>query len=232
MDPILKDKSVLVTGATGGLGRAVAQAFVSAGARLYGAARKWKVEDVPSGGFTTIQADVTRAEDCRAALTRIVSETRRIDAVVHLVGGFSGGKRIEETGDDLWDNMMNLNLRSAFVLFREALPPMRSAGHGRLIAVGSRAGVDPAPSIAAYGVSKAALHALIRHIAAETKDTGVTANAVLPSVIDTDANRAAMPQADFSKWVTPASIAALLVWLVSDQSRDVSGALIPVYGGA
>ena len=232
MDPILQEKSVLITGATGGLGRGVTQAFVAAGAKVYGAARKWKPDEISPGAFTAIEADVTKAEDCRAAVTRIVTETKRLDAVVHLVGGFAGGKQVEETDDATWDHMMNLNVRSAFLLFREALPIMRNAGSGRIIAIGSRAGMDTAASMAAYGVSKAALHALVRNVAAETKGTGITANAVMPSIINTEINRAVMPKADFSKWVAPASIAGLLVWLASDGSADLSGALIPVYGGA
>jgi NAD(P)-dependent dehydrogenase (short-subunit alcohol dehydrogenase family) len=128
--------------------------------------------------------------------------------------------------------MLGLNLRSAYTIFRAVLPGMVKAGKGRMVAVGARAAIEPIANFAAYSVSKAALVALVKTVALEVKDSGITANAVLPSVIDTPANRAAMPAADASKWVTPESIAGLLVWLVSDAARDVNGAAIPIYGRA
>jgi NAD(P)-dependent dehydrogenase (short-subunit alcohol dehydrogenase family) len=128
--------------------------------------------------------------------------------------------------------MLGLNLRSAYMIFRAVLPGMLKAGKGRIVAVGARAAIEPIANFAAYSVSKAALVALVKTVALEVKDSGITANAVLPSVIDTPANRAAMPAADASKWVTPESIASLLVWLASDVARDVNGAAIPIYGQA
>lgn len=155
-----------------------------------------------------------------------------IDALVHLVGGFSGGSPIAETSDETWDLMMNVNVRGAFLAMRAVLKPMMEAKRGRIVAVGSRAAVEASPNFAAYAISKAALVALVKNVAAETKDSGITANAVLPSTIDTPANRKAMPKADFSKWVAPESIAKLLLWLVSEDAADVSGAVIPIYGRA
>jgi NAD(P)-dependent dehydrogenase (short-subunit alcohol dehydrogenase family) len=128
--------------------------------------------------------------------------------------------------------MINLNLRCAVEMFRAVLPGMRSRKRGRILAIGSRAGVDPAPHIAAYGASKAALIHVVRSLAVEVKDDSIAANIVLPSTIDTAANRAASPKADFSAWVAPAAIASLLVWLASDQAGAVSGAAIPIYGKA
>ena len=120
----------------------------------------------------------------------------------------------------------------AFFVFRAGLAHMVSTGKGRIIAIGSRAGVDQGPNLSAYNVSKAGMHALVRTAAAEVKDSAITVNAVLPSTIDTAVNRAAMPAADFSKWVTPESITASLRWLASDASKDVNGALIQIYGRA
>jgi NAD(P)-dependent dehydrogenase (short-subunit alcohol dehydrogenase family) len=117
-------------------------------------------------------------------------------------------------------------------MFRAVLPRMLAAKRGRILAVGSRAGVEPMPNFAAYSVSKAALIALVRTVAQEVKDTDITANIVLPSTIDTPANRAAMPKADPTKWVSPESIADLLVWLASDKAANVNGAVIPIYGKA
>jgi NAD(P)-dependent dehydrogenase (short-subunit alcohol dehydrogenase family) len=152
--------------------------------------------------------------------------------LVHLVGGFAGGAGVAETSDETWDKMMNINLRTAFCCIRAALKPMQAAGRGRIVAVGTRMAVEPSPNFAAYAVSKAALVALVKNVAAEGQKFGVTANVILPSTIDTPANRAAMPKADFSRWVKPESIAKLLVFLASDAAADTSGAVIPIYGRA
>jgi NAD(P)-dependent dehydrogenase (short-subunit alcohol dehydrogenase family) len=123
-------------------------------------------------------------------------------------------------------------LRAAFLTVRAALPKMLENGYGRIVAVGSRAGLDVSPGSSAYAVSKAGLNALIRTVAEENKERGVTANVVLPSIIDTPVNRSAMPEADFSRWVTPQSLAQPIVWLASEQAADVTGVLLPVYGRA
>ena len=153
-----------------------------------------------------------------------------VDALVHLVGGFSGGSPLTETSDQTWDGMMNLNLRTAFCAMRAVLRPMTAAGKGRIVAIGSRAAAEPSPNFTAYAVSKAALVALVRIVAAEGKKSGITANIVLTSTIDTPQNRKAMPEADFSKWVTPQSIANWIVWLASGAAADTNGAVIPIYG--
>jgi NAD(P)-dependent dehydrogenase (short-subunit alcohol dehydrogenase family) len=155
-----------------------------------------------------------------------------IEALVHILGGFGGGQPIAETSDKTWDGMMTLNLRAAFCAMRAALKPMTAAKYGRIVAVGSRASVEALPKFAAYSVSKAGLVALVKNVAAEGKDLGITANVVLPSTIDTPANRQAMPKSDFSRWVQPSSIAKTLVYLASKEAGDVSGAVIPIYGRA
>jgi NAD(P)-dependent dehydrogenase (short-subunit alcohol dehydrogenase family) len=126
--------------------------------------------------------------------------------------------------------MFDLNLNSAFHMLRAVIPHMRKAGAGRIIAIGSRAAENPGPTVGAYSASKAALVSLVRTVALENKDVGITANTILPGTIDTPANRKAMPGADTSGWVQPASIASLIVWLVGDAGKDVTGAAIPVYG--
>jgi NAD(P)-dependent dehydrogenase (short-subunit alcohol dehydrogenase family) len=155
-----------------------------------------------------------------------------IEALVHILGGFGGGQPVAETSDKTWDGMMTLNLRAAFCAMRAVLKPMTAAKYGRIVAVGSRAAVEATPNFAAYSVSKAGLVALVKNVAAEGKDLGITANVVLPSTIDTPANRQAMPTADFSRWVQPESIAKTLKWLASREAGDVSGAVIPIYGRA
>ena len=219
--------ATLITGANGGLGRAVVEAFLAAGATVYGVDLAWK-QPHTNPRFHPIEADLLKAGECE----RVVQLASPLDALVHLVGAFAGGKPVAETGDATWDRMIDLNLRGAVRIFRAALPEMLKAGRGRILAIGSRAAVEPMANFAAYSVSKAALVALVQTVALETKDSGVTVNAVLPSVIDTPPNRAAMPSADFSKWVAPESIAKLLVWLASEEARDVNGASIPIYGRA
>jgi NAD(P)-dependent dehydrogenase (short-subunit alcohol dehydrogenase family) len=219
--------SVLITGAGGGLGTAVAREFVSTGATVIGVERQWR-DSMP---FLTINADLTSAEGCNEMISKAL-EHGPIDALIHLVGGFGGGAPLSETSDAAWDSMININLRAAFLVIRAALKPMTLTKRGKIVAIGSRAAVEPMPNFVPYAVAKAGLVALIQNVAAECKDLGITANAVLPSIIDTPANRKAMPQSDFSKWVTPESIAKLLVWLASENSADVSGAVIPIYGRA
>lgn len=219
--------AVIITGAGGGLGTAVCRAFLDRGAQVVGVEKSWR----ETMRFPTVSADLTTADGCAAMVAEALKHGP-IDALVHLVGGFSGGSPIAETTEQTWDLMMNVNARLAFLVMRAALKPMIEAKRGRIVAVGSRAAVEASPNLAAYAVSKAALVALIKNVAAETKDQGITANAVLPSTIDTAANRKAMPHADFSTWVAPQAIAKLIVWLASGEAADVSGAVIPIYGRA
>jgi len=216
---------VLVTGATGGLGPAVVRAFLGTGAAaVFGVARSWDGRTVPEGLFHPVEADLTTVEGCRAVAAR----ARPLDVLVHVMGGFSGGDPVGATSDAVFDRMIDLNLRSAFYLFREVLPEMLEAGRGRIIAVGSRVGEEPAANLSAYAASKAGLHALVKTVALEVSGSGVTVNAVLPGVIDTPANRKAMPRADNSKWVKPEAIAEAVIWLASGMASAVNGALIPV----
>lgn len=220
----------LITGASGGLGQAVTEAFLRAGYRVAGAARAWKRERLPPGEFFPVEADLTSAADCEAAVSAVLDRWRRLDAAVHLMGGFAADGPAQATSEETWDRMMNTNAKAAFLFFRAALKPMIEARAGRLLAVGARAGAQPAAGLSAYSASKAALHALVAAIAEEVRHSGITANAILPSTIDTPANRAAMPQADFSRWIPPASLAALLLYLASEQAGSINGALIPIYG--
>jgi NAD(P)-dependent dehydrogenase (short-subunit alcohol dehydrogenase family) len=222
---------VLVTGASGGLGAPLVADLLAHGFIVAGAARSLKT--LPKrDGFFPIEADLLRPEGPREAVERTLAATGRIDALVHALGGFAGGENVEKTDDATWQRMMDLNLGAAFRVFREVLPQFRQRGHGRLVAIGSRAAVEPQPTLSAYSVSKAGLVALVRTIALEVAGTDVTANVVLPSTIDTPSNRASDPRADTSGWVTPTSIASLVRWLISDDAKDVNGAVVPIYGGA
>jgi NAD(P)-dependent dehydrogenase (short-subunit alcohol dehydrogenase family) len=222
----------VVTGATGGLGRAVVRAFMAEGAVVFGTLEP-SVSDPFSGpAFTAVTADLLTSEGAEAAVRAVLGASGRIDVLIHLVGGFAGGQPVAETDDQTWRRMFDLNFHSGLYTIRAALPHMLKAGKGRIVAIGTRTAVEPAANLSAYGVSKAALVALVRTVAAEVRHSGVTANVVLPSVIDTPANRAGNPGADFSKWVKPESIADLLVFLASDAAADVNGAVIPIYGRA
>ncbi len=160
----------------------------------------------------------------------VLTRFAKVDIVVHTVGGFAGGPSVADTDDATFQRMLDLNLNSTFHLLRAVLPSMRKTGGGRIVAIGSRAALEPGAGVGAYGASKAAMVSLMRTVALENKDRGITANVILPGTMDTPANRQAMPTADLSKWVQPANIASLILWLVGDAGRDVNGAAIPVYG--
>lgn len=219
----------MVTGASGGLGGAVVETFLTAGATVAAVARSISPRQ-DADRFVAISADLTTAPGAQAAVDETLQKARGLDVLVHVMGGFAGGQPVHATDDGTWDRMMNLNLRAAFLVARAVLPHMLHSRYGRIVAVGSRVGVESAAGLSAYGVSKAGLNALIKTIAIETREHGVTANVVMPSTIDTPGNRKAMPGADFSQWVTPEKIAQQILWLCSEAASDTSGALIPVYG--
>jgi NAD(P)-dependent dehydrogenase (short-subunit alcohol dehydrogenase family) len=226
----LNDKVVLITGAKGGLGTFVTQAFLDAGATVVGASRSIAAADFPHSSFFAMPAELSSAESTEKLSSEVVDRFQKIDALVHLVGGFAGGKSVAETDDATLARMFELNFRSAFHIVKAVIPQMRRQRAGRILAVGSRAAVEPGPMTGAYNASKAALVTLIRTIASENQDVCISANVVLPGTMDTPANRAANPQADFSKWVQPSQVAAMLVHLASDAAAQVNGAVIPLYG--
>jgi NAD(P)-dependent dehydrogenase (short-subunit alcohol dehydrogenase family) len=226
----MKGKVVLVTGADGGLGVHVTQAFLDTAATVIGSSRKIQQSDFNHPNFVAIPAEISTREGAKVLVDQVVARFGKLDILVHTVGGFAGGQSIVETDDVTFQRMLDLNLNSVFHILRAAVPALRQTGNGRVIAIGSRAAVDPGPSVGAYSASKAAMVSLIRTAALENKDAGLTANVILPGTMDTPANRQAMPGADFAKWVRPATVASLIVWLARDAGRDVNGAVIPVYG--
>src|SRR5882762_9253543 len=226
----MNNKVVLITGAKGGLGSFVTQRFLATGATVVGTSRSISQMDFPEANFVALPVDFTKAGAVRAAVESIVSRFGRLDVLVHAVGGFAGGQTVAETDDATWERMRDLNLTSAFYVLQAAIPHLRKSGKGRIIAIGSLAAVEPHAGLGAYVTYKAALTTLVRTVALENKDAGLTANVILPGTMDTPANRKAMPNADFSKWVRPAAVASLITWLVGDAGKDVDGAVIPVYG--
>ena len=226
----LEGKVALVTGARGGLGTWVTESFLKAGAAVAGVSRTIRQSDFPHPAFVAIEADLSSGESARRIAGEVVDRFGRIDILAHVMGGFAGGMPVAETGDPMLEKMLGLNLWSAFHMARAVIPYMRRQGGGRIVAIGSRAAVEPQALVGVYGVSKAALVSLMGTIAVENKDAGITANVILSGTMDTPANRAADPSADFSRWVPPARIAGLILWLASDAASHVSGARIPVYG--
>ena len=225
----MKGKVVLVTGASGGLGTYVTQAFLEAGATAIGTSRKMQQSDFTSAGFTAIPGEISSRAGAQTIVDSVVARFGRLDVLAHTVGGFAGGQSVTDTDDATFQRMLDLNLNSVFHILRATIPVLRKSS-GRIIAIGSRAAVEPGPGVGAYSASKAAMLSLIKTVAAENRDAGVTANVVLPGTMDTPANRMAMPDADFARWVQPANVASLVVWLASDAGKEITGAAIPVYG--
>jgi NAD(P)-dependent dehydrogenase (short-subunit alcohol dehydrogenase family) len=227
---ILNPSCVVITGANGGLGTHVTKAFLETGASVVGISPSITPSDFSHSSFMALPGKLSSGEATRSLLERATQKMGRIDVLVHLVGGFAGGTGVEATDDATFERMVEVNFRSAFYVIRAALLQMRAQRAGSILAVSSRAALDPAPMAAAYGAAKAALVSLVRTVAKENADYGITANVIVPGTMDTPANRTAMSGADFSKWVPPSQVAALLVHLASPQATSVSGAAIPVYG--
>jgi len=223
-------RTALVTGATGGLGTHVTQALLDAGFAVVGLAPKVHPDDFDHPHFTALPATLDSLTAAKQAVETILAHFGKIDVLAHLVGGFAGGQSVADTDDATFQRTLDMNLNSSFHILRAVLPPMRQAGSGRIIAIGSRAAESPGAMVGAYSASKAALVSLIRTVAIENKDLGITANVILPGTMDTPVNRKGMPGADTSQWVQPASVASLIVWLAGDGGKDVTGAAIPVYG--
>jgi NAD(P)-dependent dehydrogenase (short-subunit alcohol dehydrogenase family) len=228
---------VLVAGGTGGLGRAVSLAFLEEGAKVvvtfrvqeeFDALRR--VAGATGEGLEGQLADVTDEAAVRQLIENIVRKHGRLDALVNTVGGYAGGAKLWELETKVFDQMMALNLRSGYALSRAAVRAMLKKGRGAIVNVSAKAAFDHAAGAAAYAASKSAAVALLDSLAADLKGTGVRANTILPSIIDTETNRKAMPNADFAKWPKPQDIARVILFLCSDDARVIQGAAIPVYG--
>ncbi len=230
----MADRSVLVTGGTGGLGGAVTAAFAEAGWRVVVPSRESTPAAEPAAGdVVRVVADLTDPEGARRAVRLAAGAADApLRAVVNLVGGYAAGGRVHETPVDELDRMLTLNLRPTWLVTGAALPHLVAAGGGAVVCVSSRAAVAPFTGAAAYATAKAAVLAFANAVAVEYKASGVRCNTVLPSIVDTPANRAAQPDADHSRWVSPAEIAPVVHFLASPESAPTSGASIPVDGRA
>jgi NAD(P)-dependent dehydrogenase (short-subunit alcohol dehydrogenase family) len=226
----MADRTVLITGGTGGLGGAVTAAFVAAGWRAVVPVRK----DPPAGDEAVyLTADLGDPAAVQAAVSTAVSDPAApLRAVVNLVGGYASSGLVHETPIEDFERMLALNLRPTYLVTQAALPHLVEAGGGAVVCVSSRAAVSPFPGAVGYVTAKAAVLAFSNAVAVEYKAKGVRCNTVLPSVIDTPANRAGQPDADTSRWVRPDEIATVILFLAGTESAPTSGAAIPVYGRA
>ena len=230
-------KVVLVAGGTGGLGRAVSLAFLEEGATVLVTYRKQEELDALKKAAGAIgsrleghSVDATDEAAARQLIERIAAQYGRLDALVNAVGGYTGGLKFWEMETRVFDQMLALNLRSGYALSRAAVPVMLKQGRGAIVNVAAKAALDHPAGAAAYAASKAAAVAMMDSLAGDLKGTGVRVNSILPSIIDTEANRQAMPKANFSKWPKPEEIARVVLFLCSDDARVIHGAAVPVYG--
>jgi NAD(P)-dependent dehydrogenase (short-subunit alcohol dehydrogenase family) len=229
------DRSALVTGGTGGLGAAVVARLLDDGWRVV---VPWVAErELERVGrrerLELVEADLFEADAVAGAVALAAgNEGAPLRAVVNLVGGFAQGARVAEAPIEQFEAQLRLNLRPTYLVTQAALPHLVAAGGGGIVCVGTRAALQPFPGAAGYVTAKAGVIAFTQAVAVEYRDEGVRCNALLPSVIDTPANRAAMPNADWTKWVAPAQLAATIAFLASDAGAATSGAAIPVYGRA
>jgi NAD(P)-dependent dehydrogenase (short-subunit alcohol dehydrogenase family) len=220
-------RTVVVTGGHGVLGRAVVEAAVSQGLNV-ALIDHAQGETPPEGAFEVAGVDLTDADAAGEALQSVADHFGGIDALLNIAGGF-----VWQTVDDdkpAWDRMFALNLTTALNASRAALPWLKGSAEGRIVNVGAAGALKAAAGMGAYGASKSAVHRLTEALAEELKSTSVTVNAVLPSILDTPQNRKDMPDADPAKWVAPADLAAVILFVASPQSRAITGALLPVTG--
>ena len=227
----MKDKVVFITGANGGLGTSVTNAFLRRGAHVIGASLRIKVADFPQPNFEAMTLDFSKLEEIKRGVAEIVGRYGRLDVLVHVLGGFAGGPPVAETTDEMWEQMQKINLTAAFQVFRETIPHLRKSSSGRLIAIGSLTAAQAHANLGAYVTFKAALAMLVQTVALENADAGLTANVILPGTMDTPANRKSMPGADFSKWAKTDDVADLVLSLAEEHARHLTGLAIPIEGG-
>jgi NAD(P)-dependent dehydrogenase (short-subunit alcohol dehydrogenase family) len=239
MNGRFSDRVVLLAGGTGALGAAISLAFLAEKGKVVVTYRRpeefatlQKAASAYASQLEGHRLDVTDETAVRQHLDQIFAKYGRLDVLVNAVGAYAGGTALWDTDAKVFDNMLALNLRSGYVLSRTAVPLMLKRRSGVVVNVASRSAVDHAAGAAAYAASKAAAVAMIDSLAADLRGTGVRSNSVLPGMIDTAANRKAMPGADFTKWPKPEEIARVILFLCSDDAKLVNGASVPVYGDA
>ena len=230
-----KNKVVVITGAAGNLGRAVAQAFAAEGAALallgkdHGELQQ-AYGPATDAGPLQLAADLTRAADAASAIEQVLARHGRVDVLCNLAGGFRMGPPVHETSAADWDFLLDLNLRSVLHMVQATVPAMQRQGRGSIVNVGAFAAARGVPFMGAYTASKAAVARVTEAMAGELREQGINVNCVLPTIIDTPENRQAMPDADPKRWVAPADLAAAITFLACDDARAIHGASLPVTG--
>ena len=238
---MLQDKVAVVTGATGALGQAAAKRFLEEGAKVIAMYRsEERFEELKSfvgnlgNDLMGVKGDVTDETSVSEIFRKTVDEYGRVDILINLVGGYSGGNSVADMDVETWDRMMNLNLKSAFLCSKAALFYMIEQNYGKIVNVSARTAVRKGSRAknSAYAIAKLGVLALTETMAEEVRRQDINVNCILPSTIDTPANRRDFPKADFSRWVSPGDITEVILFLVSDASKATSGAAIPVFGKA
>ncbi len=220
-------KTVVVTGGSGAVGRVASRRFAEDGAQVVVA--DMAPPPTEAGAVAYHETNVLDEASVRGLFERVASEYGGPHVLVNIAGGFRFGPSVEEMEESDWDGLLQLNLKSAFLTIKNVLPYMKAQGYGRIVSIAARSGLHGDPMVAHYSVSKGGVILLTQSVAAEVKAHDITVNAVLPSIIDTPANRTAMPDAKVERWVQPADLANVLLFLASEEARAVSGAAVPVY---
>ena len=231
----LKNKTVLITGGTGALGHVVAERFRQEGANIatsyiFEDELKRLSDDFKQKVFL-VRADVTDDEEVSALFQQVIKKFKRADILINIVGGFVPKSNVKDVKTKDWDHMMNMNLKSVFLCSREFLTQLGNASYGRIISMAAMPALKPSAGRGPYAVSKSGVIMLTQVLGEELKGTGITANAIAPSIIKTEANVQSMPNEDYSKWVTPEEIAETMVFLCSERGRSINGDCIPMFGG-
>lgn len=235
--PDLQGKVAIITGAAGALAEAVIQRFQAEGVLLALVDRDQGRLEAKLGAVDPAKCllvggvEISDKSKVTDATEKITAHFGKIHILVNISGGYSAGKPVHETDEETWDSMVNSNAKSVFLMSGAVIPQMLQQGEGgRIINIGATGGLKGGKNSAAYSVAKSAVFRLTESLSAELKDARITVNAIYPSTIDTPANRASMPNADFSKWVTADSMAGVIAFLASDAARDITGAALPVTG--
>lgn len=232
---ILQNKTVLITGGTGALGHVVAERCAHEGAKvassyLFETELSQLSESFQNNVFL-VRADVTDEEDVATLFHKVVQKLGRVDILINIVGGFLPQTPIKDITLKAWDSMMNMNLKSAFLCSREYLRRIGTSSYGRIISFGAMPALKPTAGRAPYAISKMGVIMLTQILGEELKHTGITANAIAPSILKTKANMESMPNEDFSKWVTPEEVAEMILFLCSEKGKSINGICIPMWGG-
>ena len=240
------NKTILITGGTGALGRNLLKSFLFQNPKTIIVTYRnekemqdlktdlFKTNDYSSENVSTIidfiKIDISKDNDIKKLISYISEKYGQIHILINVVGGYIGGKSILEITESEWDKMIDINLKSAFLISKNVIPVMVTNRYGKLVHISSRSGIKAQGNDAAYASSKAALIRFIESVSEDVKDYNININCVLPTIIDTEANRKAMPNADYSRWVKPEDLSNVILFLCSDDSKIINGSAIPTYG--